>query len=360
LRRTSGEFVPYTPADNDDERGEALQTALFDAKPGDTVEVGPGNFKTVNVTRDQVYLYLLPGARIYHTATNLGAIVQVAAGSHHISGYGVLEHLGTPSPSRSARAIAVTGGSLRCEASEIISTAPDNSAVFVQGSATTNLRLNARSVVARVYDGLEIHDCTCLIEVDSVISEGDADGNAIEVTSGTSVSNRVIHVGSARSANGPTVLALAIGRMYIRCESIENLNGIAVHCASALGVLSAGVIRNQGTLPGVRLSSGICSAVAISHSGSSYAVELQTNSRLAAELVEIPDISTAGGIKIASSFEGFEPILDVGSIRAGNSVYSVFTDPPAPPPPYRGVFVVRDFRSNRPIDPNVTVLSPNH
>jgi hypothetical protein len=161
LLRTDGTFEEFKPLDDDKSRGNDLKAALDLAVAGDAVIIGPGNYKLVNITRNGVRLHFLPGARVYHDEGNIGSIVQVSSGTHWISGQGIIEHSGSPSPSRQARAIALTGsGNLICEADQIISTAPANAAVYVEGMDATLFR-DARQVIARVYDGLEIHECTC-------------------------------------------------------------------------------------------------------------------------------------------------------------------------------------------------------
>ena len=184
-------------ATSDSQRGSNLTAVLNLSVAGDTVVVPASGYKLVNLTRNNVRVHLEEGAYIWTDGSGPGAIVSVSSGDHELTGCGVIENLATSGP---ARGIEVSGGSLRCHANKIISSAPSNGAVVCTGGY---LELNAIEVLSRNYDGLEISGSgQVLVDIQKVVAEGNTpsgSSNAIEVRGGDLTMKRVIRAQEVES-----------------------------------------------------------------------------------------------------------------------------------------------------------------
>ncbi len=350
-------FVEPDPAGDDAARGSLLQTILNQATAGDTVVLGPGGYKTSNVTRDGVYVELHSGARIYNDTISAGPIINVTGGTHRLFGRGIIENAST-SPVLPGRAIQVTAGTLICEADEIVSSASSEfSAVYANG-ATAVLYLNARKVLAKFHKGLEIQNCTCYVRVQHVVAEGATGSVGVDVSAGSSSSVRIINVDRIDSKDGPAIFLQGTGRSNVWSQSVHGSNSTAVQCTGSLHYMSLGRVTNSGSAPAVKLESGHLVAKEVEHLGTAgHAVEMSSGSRLSANrIVAAVGTITNNGIKIVSSTLGNEPIIDVGEIVVGTDAdtLSIFAINTA-----RNVFLIRNYRSLRGIS-NIIILSPNH
>lgn len=353
LWRASGDNQGYTPNDDDDDRGQKLLQATNDAVAGDTVVVGPGNYKKQGaITRDGVRIHLHPGARIYSTSD--GPVVLVTSGTHWISGHGVIEHM-LPLSISEVQTVSVTGGSLVCEADQIICT--DESAVNVAGASAT-LHLNARIILAREGSGITLADGTCFIRAEHVIADSKlSQGSGISVSSGNSSSVRIVNVQRVDSTKGTAILLQGAGRCNIWSQSVHCSNNSAVRMTNALHYVSLGRASNAGTQPAIKLESGHVVADEIEHLGTAgRGVDISAGGRLSAHRVLAANPSTSNGIKVLSSSTDSEPVVDVGEIVVGSDLNakSIFADSA------QTIYLIRNFRSLRGLSSNIAVLTPNH
>jgi hypothetical protein len=209
--------MEFPLANNDDERGQTLLDATMNyAVAGDTVVAGPGNYKKKGpITKDGVKIHLFPGARIYSSSATDGPVIFVGSGTHWLSGHGIIEHTQVVGAS-DVQAVSVIGGTLLCEADEII--CADQAAVHLAGSSAT-LYANVRKVLARDGNGFNLADGTCFIRAQHVVADSNlTQGSGVSVFSGNSSSVRILNVQRIDSTKGPSILLQGSGRCNMVTE----------------------------------------------------------------------------------------------------------------------------------------------